>query len=60
MINPYDVEEEDVIVDGYSGEELTCIGIGEWSIDFVDNEGDFISVEYDDDFWKTAEFVEEE
>jgi len=60
MINPYDIEEEDVIVDGSTSAELTCIGISEFCIEFVDGDGNFIEIEYDDDFWKDAEFVEEE
>lgn len=58
MINPYDIEEEDVIVDGATGEELVCVGIGDFSVEFVDNDGNFIEIEYEDEFWKDAEFSE--
>lgn len=58
MINPYDIKEEDVIIDGATGEELVCLGFNDFSVELVNSDGDFIEIEYEDAFWKDAEFSE--
>ena len=58
MINPFDIEEGDVILSG-EGNTLTCISFDEWVVDFVDEEGGFHSIDNEDSvFWKAAEFEE--